>query len=92
LNKAKSKVQIRCQTAKVTSEVRAGKSEEKAGEKEKVKVSERDYLEFDREEHMIVKYKGLIKQVDCSISEKNIQKTSLLLKQMEKIVNSNTYS
>lgn len=68
LNRAKSKAQIRCQTAKVTSEVRAGKSEEKAGEKEKVKVSERDYLEFDREEEMIVKYKGLIKQVDCSIS------------------------
>ncbi len=44
LNKAKSKVQIRCQTAKVTSEVKPGKSEEKTGEKEKIKVSERDYL------------------------------------------------
>lgn len=35
---------------------------------------------------MIVKYKGLIKQADCSISDKNIKKTCDLLKMMQRIV------
>lgn len=43
-------------------------------------------MEFSKETDMIVKYKGLIKQVDCSISDKNIKKTADLLKNMQKIV------
>lgn len=38
-----------------------------------------------------MKYKGMIKQVDCSISDKNIQKTTLLLRQMQKIVDDSKY-
>ena len=36
---------------------------------------------------MILRYKGLIKQADCSISGKSIDKTEELLRRMQKVVN-----
>lgn len=39
------------------------------------KISDKEFLEYDDEALLIKRYKGLIKQVDCSISEKSIKKT-----------------
>jgi hypothetical protein len=86
LNKGGKKKPTRCQTAKPASEVKTFKVEENRGEADRYKISDRDFLEFNRESDLILKYKGLIKQADCSISDKNIKKTSELLAQMQRIV------
>ncbi len=86
LNKGSGKKLTRCQTAKPSSEVKTCKLEESKGEGDAVKISSQDFLEFSKESDMIVKYKGLIKQADCSISDKNIKKTCDLLKMMQRIV------
>ena len=48
-------------------------------------------MEYDCEADLIKRYKGLIKQVDCSISEKSVKKTSDLLKMMKKMVEDAEY-
>jgi len=49
-------------------------------------VDENEYLVFHKSSEIIENYKTKIKQVDCAISEFNIQKTAALLKNMENIV------
>lgn len=48
LNKSGPKKLTRCQTAKVASEIKASKVEESRTDADKHKISERDFLEFNR--------------------------------------------
>lgn len=81
-----SKKPARCHTAKPTIDTKPLQIENHVAE-DNNKITEQDYLHCQQETELIIKYKGLIKQADCSISEKNISKTMALIQNMQKIVN-----
>lgn len=48
-------------------------------------VREDEYLETNSMEELIRKYQSIIRKVDCSISEKNVRKTCLILRELQNV-------
>lgn len=48
-------------------------------------MKEGEYLEFSAKEELIARYKNKIKEIDCSISEKNVKRTADILKEMQQL-------
>lgn len=42
-------------------------------------------MEFSVKEELIARYKNKIKEIDCSISEKNVKRTADILKEMQQL-------